>query len=45
MNMKMHLIQFVSIVNWIQMKLMKVTYMMKTLKNKEFQHWMEGKYK
>jgi hypothetical protein len=41
MNMKMHLIQFVSIVNLIQMKLMKLIYNMKNITNKECQHTME----
>jgi hypothetical protein len=40
-NMKMLLIQFVSIVNLIQMKLMKVIDTMKSMMNKEFQRWME----
>jgi hypothetical protein len=35
MNMKMHLIQFVSVVNLIQMKLMKVVHNMKNMKNQE----------
>jgi hypothetical protein len=43
MILKMHIIQFVSIVNWIQMKLMKVIHNVKNILNKEFQHWMESK--
>jgi CRISPR/Cas system CSM-associated protein Csm2 small subunit len=42
MKMKMQMIQFVSIVNWIQTKLRKVIYNMKNMWNKEFQHWMES---
>jgi hypothetical protein len=42
MNMKMQMIQFVSIVNWIQMKLMKLIHMMKNIPNKEFQHCEES---
>jgi hypothetical protein len=41
MKMKMQMIQFVSVVNLIRMKLMKVIYMMKNISNKEFRHWME----
>jgi hypothetical protein len=36
MKMKMERIQFVSIVNLIQMNLMKVIYKMKNISNKEF---------
>jgi hypothetical protein len=43
MKMKMQMIQFVSIVNLIQMKLRKVIHNMKNSMNKEFQHWMESK--
>jgi hypothetical protein len=39
MNIKMLLIQFVSIVNLIQMKLMKVIYKMKNILNQEFGQW------
>jgi hypothetical protein len=42
MTLKMHLIQFVSIVNWIQMKWMKVIVMMKNMMNKAFQHYVES---
>jgi hypothetical protein len=41
-KMKMLLIQFVSRLNLIQMKLMKVTDMMKNMMNKEFQHFVES---
>jgi hypothetical protein len=37
---KMRLIQFVSIVNWIQMTLMKVIHKMKNMKNQESQYLM-----
>jgi hypothetical protein len=36
------MIQFVSKLNLIQMKLMKVIYMMKNMMNKEFQHFVES---
>jgi hypothetical protein len=39
-DMKMQMIQFVSRLNLIQMKLMKVTYRMKNMMNKEFQHFV-----
>jgi hypothetical protein len=42
MMMKMQMIQFVSIVNLIQMKLMKVIHNMKNIPNKEFQHCVES---
>jgi hypothetical protein len=42
-NLKMLMIHFVSIVNLIQMKLMKVIYKMKSISNKESQHGMESK--
>jgi hypothetical protein len=42
MNMKVQMIQFVSIVNLIQMKLIKVIYNMKNMKNQEFQHFSES---
>jgi hypothetical protein len=41
MNYEMHMLQFVSIVNWIQMKLMKVIYTMKNRKNQKFEQWKE----
>jgi hypothetical protein len=41
MKMKMHEIQFESIVNLIQMKLMKVICKMKSMMIKEFQHFVE----
>jgi hypothetical protein len=41
MKMKMPSIQFVSIVNLIQMKSMKVIYKTKSTMNKEFQHFVE----
>jgi hypothetical protein len=40
--MKMHLIQFVSSLNLIQMKLMKVIDMAKNIMSKEFQHFVES---
>jgi hypothetical protein len=43
MNMKMQMIQNVSIVNLIQMKWMKVIYKNKNMTNKEFQHFVESK--
>jgi hypothetical protein len=43
MNMKMYVIQFVSIVNLIQMKWMKIINKMKNMMNKEFQHSVESK--
>jgi CRISPR/Cas system CSM-associated protein Csm2 small subunit len=42
MKMKMPMIQFASIVNLTQMKLMKVIDNFKNIPNKEFQHWMES---
>jgi tRNA 2-selenouridine synthase SelU len=39
MRMKMHLIQFVLIVNLIQRKLMKVITNWENRMNKEFHHW------
>jgi hypothetical protein len=39
--MKMHKIQFVSIVNLIQMKLMKMIYNIKNMINQEFQSDLE----
>jgi hypothetical protein len=42
MNLQMQMIQFVPIVNLIQMKVMKVIDNMKNILNKEFQHWMES---
>jgi hypothetical protein len=41
--MKMHLIQFVSIVNWIQMKSMKAIHKMKNILNQEFEQLKESK--
>jgi hypothetical protein len=41
-NIKMKMIHFVSILNLIQMKLMKVIQMPKTTMNKEFQHFVES---
>jgi hypothetical protein len=41
MTMKIQMIQFGLIVNWIQMKLRKVNNKVKNISNKEFQHWME----
>jgi hypothetical protein len=38
----MQMIQFVSILNLIQMKLMKVICMMKNMMKKEFQHFVES---
>jgi hypothetical protein len=38
---EMHGLQFVSILNRIQMRLMKVIYMMKNMMNKELQHFVE----
>jgi hypothetical protein len=43
-KMKMQMIQFVSISNLIQMKLMEVIYRMKNMLNKEFQHFVESKF-
>jgi hypothetical protein len=43
MNMKMHSIQFVLIVNWIQMKSMKVIYIRKNMMSQEFQHCSESR--
>jgi hypothetical protein len=40
--MKMHMIQFLSIVNPTQMKLMKVIDIAKNMMNKEFQHFVES---
>jgi hypothetical protein len=42
MNMKMHTIQFVLILNLIQMKWMKVIYTLKNMMSQGFQHWMES---
>jgi hypothetical protein len=42
MKMKMHLIQFVPIVDLIQLKVMKVIDNLKNIPNKEFQHLMES---
>jgi CRISPR/Cas system CSM-associated protein Csm2 small subunit len=42
MNDKMQMIQFVSIVNLIQMKLMKVIDKMKNISNQEFQQCEES---
>jgi hypothetical protein len=39
---KMHTIQFVVIVNLIQVKWMKVIYTMKNMLNQEFEHCMES---
>jgi hypothetical protein len=41
MKMKMHMIQSVSIVNWIQIKLMKVIDNMNNILNQEFQRYLE----
>jgi hypothetical protein len=41
MNLKMHVIQFVSSAKVIQMKLMKVIDNGENRMNKAFQHWME----
>jgi ribosomal protein L30E len=41
MNYKMQTIQFGSIVNLIQMKLMKVIHNLKNMNNQEFQHFLE----
>jgi hypothetical protein len=41
MKMKMQMIQFGSIVNWIQMKLMKVIDKQKNMMNQEFQYDLE----
>jgi hypothetical protein len=41
MDRKMEMIQFVPIVNLIQMKVMKLNNV-KKISNKEFQHWMES---
>jgi hypothetical protein len=38
MKMKIYLIQCVLIVNWIQMKSMKVTYTVKSMMSQEFQY-------
>jgi hypothetical protein len=43
MNMKMFSIQFVSIVNLIQIQLMKVSHNMKNIPIREFQHSLESK--
>jgi hypothetical protein len=43
MKMKMLPIQFVSIVNLIQMKLMKAIYNLKNILIQEFQHFLESK--
>jgi hypothetical protein len=40
--MKMQMIQFVSILNLIQMKLMKCSDNLKNMMNKEFQHFVES---
>jgi hypothetical protein len=40
--MKMQMIQFLSNLNLIQMKLMKVIHRMKNMMNKEFQHFVES---
>jgi hypothetical protein len=42
MKMKMQMIQFVSTVNWIQMKLMKVIDKMKNMAIQEFEHSLES---
>jgi hypothetical protein len=39
---KMHLIQFASILNLIQMKLMKVSHRLQNMMNKEFRHFVES---
>jgi hypothetical protein len=39
MNMKMQMIHCGSIVNLIQIKLMKVIYNLKNMKNQEFEQW------
>jgi hypothetical protein len=41
MKMKMQMIQFVLIVNLIQMKLMKVMYKMKNMMNRQFEQSKE----
>jgi hypothetical protein len=41
MIQKMQMIQFVSIVNWIQMKLMKVIDKLKSILNQEFQSCLD----
>jgi hypothetical protein len=41
-KMKMQTIQFVSIVNPIQMKLMKVIYNLKSSAIQEFEHFLES---
>jgi hypothetical protein len=41
-NMKMHTVQFVLIVNWIQMKSMKVTDTLRNITSQEFQHCLES---
>jgi hypothetical protein len=43
MMMKMQMIRFESIVNLIQMKLMKVIYNMRNMMIQEFQHFVELK--
>jgi hypothetical protein len=42
-NMKMHMSQFMSIANSIQMKVMKVISNLKNMIIKEFQHCVESK--
>jgi hypothetical protein len=44
MNVEMQMIQFVLIVNWIQMWLMKVMNTSKNMMIQESQHWMESRY-
>jgi hypothetical protein len=45
MILKMHLIQFALIVNWIQMKLMKVIHTRENMMSQEFQHCSESRLK